>query len=290
MLGNTMLLLTVFELLIWSALGVLFWRKQLQKRFPAMSVYLALRLGSAPLIFVLLMGEQHYGFHSWYYVAYFYLYWFLYSASAVTLYFIALEVFRAALSPFSGLVRFGTVIFRWAAVASFLLGASTLNISASRDVVLAVLYRLMRSVSILELCLLAFLCLAMNALRLSPRDLPFGIALGFGVQASSDFVLSTFWSRLSSMHSAGQFASEGITLLSLSIWMIYFALPARERKPVVVPATSTIYRWNEIASALGHKPPTLTVPQPANSFFLTDVEKVVEKVLAKNLQQGESGS
>ena len=33
----------------------------------------------------------------------------------------------------------------------------------------------MRSVSILELCLLAFLCLSMNALRLSVRDMAFGI-------------------------------------------------------------------------------------------------------------------
>ena len=48
----------------------------------------------------------------------------------------------------------------------------------------------MRSVSILELCLLAFLCLSMNALRLSVRDLAFGIALGFGLMSATDFVLA----------------------------------------------------------------------------------------------------
>ncbi len=42
---------------------------------------------------------------------------------------------------------------------------------------------LMRSVSVLELCLLAFLCLSMNALRLTVRDLSFGIALGFGMMS-----------------------------------------------------------------------------------------------------------
>ena len=46
---------------------------------------------------------------------------------------------------------------------------------------------LMRSVSVLELCLLAFLCLSMNALRLSVRDLAFGIALGFGMLADQRF-------------------------------------------------------------------------------------------------------
>jgi hypothetical protein len=35
-------------------------------------------------------------------------------------------------------------------------------------------YRLMRSVSILELCLLAFLCLSMNALRLRSAIWPLG--------------------------------------------------------------------------------------------------------------------
>ena len=52
----------------------------------------------------------------------------------------------------------------------------------------------------------------------------------------------------------------------------------------MMPANSTIYRWNEIASALGHTGTQVAVQQPANSFFLTDVEKVVEKVLSRNLK------
>ena len=47
---------------------------------------------------------------------------------------------------------------------------------------------LMRSVSVLEICLLAFLCLSMNALRLTVRDFSFGLSLGFGLMASNDFV------------------------------------------------------------------------------------------------------
>ena len=55
-----------------------------------------------------------------------------------------------------------------------------------------------------------------------------------------------------------------------------------------MPANSTIYRWNEIASALGHTGTQVAVQQPANGFFLTDVEKVVEKVLTRNLKGRES--
>jgi len=56
----------------------------------------------------------------------------------------------------------------------------------------------------------------------------------------------------------------------------------------VMPVNSTIYRWNEIASALGHTGTQVAVQQPAGSFFLTDVEKVVEKVLSRTLKGSES--
>jgi hypothetical protein len=71
---------------------------------------------------------------------------------------------------------------------------------------------------------------------------------------------------------------------------VYGALPEPMRKPVVMPVNSTIYRWNEIASALGHTGTQVAVQQPANSFFLTDVENVVEKVLNRNLKGRESES
>jgi hypothetical protein len=133
------------------------------------------------------------------------------------------------------------------------------------------------------LCLLAFLCLSMNALRLSVRDLAFGIALGFGVMAANDFVTVSMIPRFASLTAPLQFVYEAVILFSLSTWVAYCALPEPARKPMVMPVNSTIYRWNEIASALGH-----TGKEPANSFFLTDVENVVERVLNRNLKRRES--
>ena len=74
------------------------------------------------------------------------------------------------------------------------------------------------------------------------------------------------------------------------MWVAYCALPEPVRKPMVMPANSTIYRWNEIASALGHTGTQVAVQQPASSFFLTDVEKVVDKVLTRNLRESETKS
>jgi hypothetical protein len=281
--------MTLAELGLWTALGIVFWKKDLFKKFPAMGWYLALRVVSAPMFLLLLFMQARPGGQPWG-IAYFFVYYAVYLASSVLLFIVATEVFRSALSGFSGLMRFGTVIFRWAAVASFLIAISTVSFSRPDWRILPdIAYRLMRSVSIIELCLLAFLCIFMNALRLSPRDHAFGIALGFGVFSSSDFILAAFQRTNGTYTDWSQFASEGITLLALTTWLVYVALPEPVRAPIVVSANSTIYRWNEIASALGHKSPQVAMQQPANSFFLTDVEKVVEKVLTRTaLREGES--
>jgi len=80
-----------------------------------------------------------------------------------------------------------------------------------------------------------------------------------------------------------QFGYQAIILITIGGWIAYCMIPERALKPLVMPASSTIYRWNEIASALGHGT-KVAVRQPANGFFLTDVERVVEKVLTRNLQ------
>ena len=134
------------------------------------------------------MGPQLTPGYLTYSAFYFYVYWAVYIASAVLLFFVCIEVFRSALSAFPGLLKFGIVIFRWAILASVIVSLSTISFEHRGILIIPeIAYRLMRSVSILELCLLAFLCLSMNALHLSVRDMAFGIALGFGVMSASDF-------------------------------------------------------------------------------------------------------
>jgi hypothetical protein len=106
------------------------------------------------------------------------------------------------------------------------------------------------------------------------------------MMSANDFIHSLLASRTTGLSAPVQLAYEGAILLSLGTWVAYCALPEPARKPVVMPANSTIYRWNEIAAALGHGT-QVAVQQPANSFFLTDVERVVEKVLTRNLQGSE---
>lgn len=285
---NVMSILSVTEFAFWAVLAFLFWQKKLSRRFPAMGYYLALRVTATPA----LLGAYWVYSQPWghgYYPVYFFGFWGSYIASAVLLFLICMEVFRSALSAFSGLMKFGIVVFRWAAVASVLVSFSTVSFSHRGMLALAdVAYGLMRSVSILELCLLAFLCLSMNALRLPVRDMAFGIALGFGAMSTNDFVQSMVASKFTALTAPEQFVYESVILLAIGTWVAYCALPEPVRKPVVLPVNSTIYRWNEIASALGHTGTQVAVQQPANGFFLTDVERVVDKVLNRNLKGSES--
>ena len=128
----------------------------------------------------------------------------------------------------------------------------------------------------------------MNALRMSVRDRTFGFALGFGVMSANDFITMSLISPKPISPRRRSSPMRRSFCLILGLWVAYAAQPEPARKPIVVAANSAIYRWNEIASALGHKGTNVAVPAPANSFFLTDVEKVVDKVLTRNLRESET--
>jgi hypothetical protein len=278
------------EVALWAVLALLFWQKKLNARFPAMGAYLALRALSTPLLLALLYVQAQPWGHGLF-PAYYFGYFSVYIASAALLFFVCIEVFRSALSAFSGLMRFGLVIFRWTLLASVIVTLSSVSFSHRGLLIIPdIAFGLMRSVSILELCLLGFLCLSMNALNLPVRDVVFGISLGFGVLSTNDLVAAVLMTHNATFTEPLQVVHQLVVLFALGIWVAYCALPELVRKPVVMPVNSTIYRWNEIASALGHTGTQVAVQQPADSFFLTDVEKVVEKVLSKNLKSRQSES
>jgi hypothetical protein len=289
-LNYAMSAMSAAELVLWAALAVLFLKKGLNRRFPAMGYYLLLRAISTPILTLALYltskpwaRDFHVG------QIYYFGFFATYLACTVLLFFICIEVFRSALAAFPGIAKLAIVIFRWAAVVSMIVSLTSITYGHKGIFIIAdICYGLMHSVSVLELCLLAFLCLSMNALRLTVRDLSFGIALGFGVMSSADFILASWISRVASISDPLQFVYEGLILGTLAIWLVYCTVPEPTRKPVLMPASSTIYRWNEIASALGHTGTKVAVQQPANSFFLSDVERVVEKVLARNMKGRES--
>lgn len=285
---TTMFLLCLVEFVLWCVLAYFFWRRNDHHRFPAMKRYLLMRVYSMPIYLVLFYGAEAHWFNDYCFDVYFYFFWSMYILSAAMLYLICVEVLRAALANFVGLMRVGTMLLHWAALISVIVTLA--NVSGSHrglPMLLNFAYGAMHAVSVMELCLLGFICLTMNTLGVSARGMPFGVALGFGVLAANDFIVASLINKYTSLNAPLQFFSELMTLISIAVWAVYCALPEPESKPVVVPVSSAIYRWNEIASALGHTGTQVAVRQPAEGFFLSDVERVVEKVLSRNLQEQE---
>jgi uncharacterized membrane protein required for colicin V production len=290
-INTFMSVLTCAEFLLWAIAGFIFWKSNLQRRFRAMSTYLAPRVTATPLLILLLQLQGNPGTHrALFYSLYFYTYWSVYIASAVLVYFVCVEVFRSVFASFPGFIRLSTIFFGWTAFVTVVLGLSV-NIF-DRPISESICYiapLLTKVASVVLLCLLGLLGFVMKSLKLSASDRRFGLILGFGLLAGSDFMFGLLVHQMATLTAPLQFLDEFLTLASIGIWIGYFAVPEPERRPIVLPANSTIYRWNEIASALGRSPQA-AVAQPARSFFLSDVEKVVDKVLARKLQSSETKS
>jgi len=283
--------MSLAEFAVWAALAFLFWRKKLSRRFPATGAYLALRVASEPVQFLLLSGSPIHFPSSQMLIADFVIFWGVYAAGAVLLFFVCMEILRSALSAFSGLKNLGLMIFRWAAVACGIVTFSSISFAHKGILIIPeIAFGMMRAVSILELCLLAFLCLSMKALRLSVSDMAFGMSLAFGLISANDFVVASLLSHSIALTAPMQLVYESMILVAVGTWVAYFALPEPVREPLLIPVNSTVYRWNEIASALGHTGTQIAVRQPATSILMTDVENVVDRVLPRNLEGRKSES
>lgn len=283
--------LVIAEPFLLLAVFVIFLRANLGRRLPAMRNYLGFRVGSAVVLEAILQAHHVIPISNTIQCyAYFYAYWGSYLTGAVLIFLAIREVYGVLMEPVPQLRKLGMMAFRWVLAISAII-AAIIGISASVAPVHTFTQRLvytaqlaLNSVSVLELCLLAFIALTIHSLGRSFRSPIFGIALGFGLQAASNFVIiSVVHWRNSQIWSPANFFLEAITIVVLATWGTYFLVPQRvaEREAQYVPSPSPLIRWNDVAQALGHSTPRVAAGA-STGFFLQDVERVVDRVLARN--------
>jgi hypothetical protein len=260
-----------------------------QRRFPALFAYVGLRLSSCVVLHLLLQVRRVVAIDAaTAYAWYFYTYWATYVAGAVVVFLVIQEMFQTSMDPFPGLKWLGTISFRWVACISFVAASAALLSPGGKGdrFLLGIAAQAMRCESIFILSLLLFLVIAAGKLGLSYRSRVFGISFGFGIMAASDLALSaTFLHHGQSIvTSTISVVTTGASLLTLIVWSAYFLRPEPARQAAVLDPSSHLGRWNEIATTLGQSGGRVPVPvaAPANSFFLQDVEKVVDRILIKN--------
>ncbi len=289
-MGHLQDLLTRLEPVILLLAAFSFFRSGASRRLPAMATYLIVRLVDVAYLSIVLYGwnRSTYFCHTSRYTAYFYGYWIGYIATAVAIYFVVQEIFKRAMEPVPGLRRLGLLAFRWISVVSIIVAVGAVALPgtmAKTDVspIGPICIQMMRCVSVLELCLMAFLALSIHALGRSFRSRLFGLGFGFGLQAMADLVLTALSIRYRSFNGFANLWLQVVTDVVLVVWVAYFFVPepAGERSMIVLPPNSVLSRWNALAKGLGQMPEPAMAAAPTG-FFLQDIEGVVDRVLAKN--------
>jgi hypothetical protein len=267
---------------------ILLWRSKDRGRYRALSAYFVLHVASYLTLLAVMHGARvaklsPVAQYEWY----FYAYWCLYIAGAISIFFVILELFKFALEPLPGLKRLGLVAFRWVACVSCVAALAVVIVPGARgtQVLLGACDQLMRCESIFLLSLLFFLMLSAGRLGLSYRNRVFGIAFGFGIMAASNLVASAFLLNFTNHNirtTSISIMDTGASLVALTIWSAYFLQREPVRTAVTLPVTSPLARWNEIAMALSPASSRQALAAPTSDFFLQDVEKVVDRILSKN--------
>jgi hypothetical protein len=247
--------------LCFGVLGLLFYKRQWPRFAPLMGL-LAVRAVSGSILIPLLFFRKAIGIeiHLAYRI-YFYTAWISAVAEALLLIGIIYHVYNEAMRPMQGLQRIGRIIFRWVAVVSvavsLAIAAGPHNMNPTlAGIAAAVAPQIQQGVSVLTLCLLLFVCFAIRPLGLTFRSRIFGVALGLGITATT-FLVQAAWlatAGAQSLYSSIYLVSTLGSLISVSIWGTYFALPEPERKMILLPTTSPFFTWNRISEALGDEP------------------------------------
>jgi hypothetical protein len=280
-------LLVRLEPLLLLIAAVVFVRAGCARKYPALSAYFVVR-GVLTLFEGVLLwhGMPPNGTKG--YLAYYFTYYLSFLLISIAVFFVIQEVFKKVMEPVPGLRRLGLMAFRWVSVVSAVVSVGTITLSPETKNVgmfylCAIGPHLMRCVTIMELCLVAFLALTIHALGRSYRSRLFGVAMGFGLQASMELVTTALIVRYPGIASPVNTALQMCITVVLVLWTAYFLLPepSTERNLIVLPPSSVMARWNALARGIGQAPEA-AVATPNTGFFLQDIEGVVDRVLAKN--------
>lgn len=216
------------------------------------------------------------------YKIYFYVYWPSFAINSILILRVLHEMFRHAVRSIPGVQKLGEPIFFWAVTISVVLAfASGITPHTSgMTLLLASSQVLMRSQSVLALCMLTFLAFASHTLGVPFRSRIFGVTFGLGLIAVSDLVYTALFTYHPSLASAANLGNEVAYLGAIALWSGYFLQPEPARRLVTMPVTSPLMRWNDVAQTLGNPAGQVAVSYPPS--FMTDVFDLVENVMGPN--------
>ena len=280
---NIVDLLTYIELASCVlALCVMQYRRQISQ-FRPLALFLVTRISSFAISMPLLaMAGKQINKHLAYQI-YFYVYWASYAIEAVLGIFIIYSIYNLAMAPLRGLQRLGRLMFRWAtgiAVAIAVTMAFGPHVTSTKFIIRAVT-QLQQTQSVLTLCMLLFVCLAIRPMGLSYRSKIFGVSLGLGVMATAELVGAAWLSHFSSLYSLYNIINGSAICFAIFIWTGYLAIPEPRRRMIILPTTSPFLRWNQISLALGDEPGYVALGEITPDMFAPAEVEVMRRAAMK---------
>jgi hypothetical protein len=239
-------------------------KKRYNGEYPAFFAYTIFQAASAFALF----GVWKYGGYSLYY----YSFWAVNAIGVLLAFIVMHEVFVDAFRPYEALRDLGGMLFRWSGLILLMLAGLSAFVSRTTDVSIMYdsLVALQRSVLVMQCGLVLFLILFSRYLGISRRHYLFGIALGFGVNASLDLLMTTTRSYFGFTNvTTMRVLSSGGYLLAIAVWLTYTLVKAAERrKTELVPQSE---RWNQALA--------VALDLPPSEGFLCDMERTVDRLL-----------
>jgi len=264
------------------ALGVMQYRRQIGQ-FKPLALFLLVRVSSVAISLPLMHMAGKQINKNLAYDIYFYVYWCSYAIEAILGFCIIYVIYNLAMAPLKGLQRLGMLMFRWAAGIAVAIATTMAfgpHVTSAKFIMRAVT-QLQQTQSVLTLCMLLFVCMAIRPMGLSYRSKIFGVSLGLGVIAATDLVMAAWITHSRTVYSLSSIISGTAIILTLSIWTGYFAIPEQRRRMIVLPTTSPFLRWNQISLALGDEPGYVALGDITPDMFAPAEVEVMRRAALK---------
>lgn len=275
-LSLAQVLIAVAGLVSQTAIMVLMVRRGLRAAFPLFFTYMGLN----SLAIVLVIWTYIFAYHQ-----YFYVYWTLSTIIMIVGFVVLYEVFVDILKPFSAVIDLGKMLFFWAAafllLAAFLTAVVTSGPSPKRLVVAVDLCD--RCVHLMQCGLMMLLVVFEKRLNFSWRSSGMVIALGLGLTAAMDLIVSYGQSRVPAWGAQFDLVNGVSFLAVLMFWALRLRSPESAPQSIAAtPSRLVLQRWNEALISYGYGE---TSGSSTVESFLPGIEKTVDRVMARKALQ-----
>lgn len=255
----------VLELVV--AIGLIY--RKTYRMFPAFVTYVFTQIATFAILYPISLTSS--------YQAYFYAYWITAVISVVLGFKVIHEIFLDVFRPYHTLKDLGTVLFKWAGLVMLLVaGIVTISGQAwNMDPLAQGIATLQRSMRVVQCGMILFLLLFSRYLGVSWRQKSFGIALGFGVFATSE--LSVLGLRIGKHISSTTMnvTDNAAYVAAVVVWAVYaFTKEVAREAPVTLLRSQ---RWELSLNDIQH-------PAAADSLIPL-FEGMVERAFSRTANQ-----